>query len=105
MGLLRIELCQPGKRFIQSNYLRSLLFGNADRFFQEYFLCASAALLSIMAAAIVHQDTAHKLRSHAQKLLAVFPMDFSLIVKAKIGLMHQGGGLQGMLTALPSQVA
>src|ERR1700722_7123958 len=104
MGFLSVELCQPGKRFIQSNYLRPLLFGNADRFFQEYFLYPSAALLSIMAAAIVNQDTTHNLRSHAQKLLPVLPMNFSLIVQAKIGLMHQGGGLQGMLTPLPSQV-
>ena len=36
MGLLRVELCQPGKRFIQSNSLRPLLFGNADRFFHDY---------------------------------------------------------------------
>src|SRR5580658_2949940 len=58
-----------------------------------------------MPAAVVDQDTPHQLCGDAQELLPIFPTNLSLIRQAKIGLVHQGSSPQGVIAALPPQVA
>jgi hypothetical protein len=104
-ALLRIEFGEAAESFIQCDDIRGLPLGNSSRFFQKYLLKAVAALLRVMAAAVVDQDTPHQLCGDAQELLPIFPTNFSLIRQAKISLMHQGSSLQGVIAALPPQVA
>jgi len=104
LGLLRIEFGEAAESFIQCHDIRGFPLGNSSRFFQKYLLKAVAALLRVMAAAVVDQDTPHQLCGDAQELLPIFPTNFSLIRQAKISLMHQGSSLQGVIAALPPQV-
>src|SRR5208282_2150751 len=104
LGLLWIEFGQPGESFIHGNDIRGLPLGNDFRFLQENLLEFVTAFLGVMAAAVVNQDAAHQLRRDAHELLLIFPVRLSLIGQAQIRFMHEGGGLQGVIAALPPQI-
>src|ERR1700722_410408 len=59
LGLLRIEFGEAAESLIQCDDICGFPLGNSSRFFQKYFLKAVAALLRVMAAAVVDQNTPH----------------------------------------------
>jgi hypothetical protein len=44
------------------------------------------------------------LGSHSKEVIAILPLDLFLVYKAKVGLVDEGGGLQGVIRSFASQV-
>jgi hypothetical protein len=57
-----------------------------------------------MTAGVVHQDTPHEVGCGTKKMVPILPAHAVLFDQPQIGFMHQGGGLQGVVTALAPEV-
>jgi hypothetical protein len=51
-------------------------------------------------AGMVHEDSAHQLRSDAEEVQAVFPMHGGMTGQTQVSFMDEGGPLQGVTGAL-----
>ena len=63
------------------------------------------ALAGGAAARMIDQDLAHQARRHAHEVQAVLPVDAVEPAQAHVGLVHQRGGLQGVVAAFVGQLA
>ena len=54
---------------------------------------------------MVHQDTSHHLRRHAEEVRAVLPIRTVLVHHPQVEFMHQRGGLQSVFVPLMPQEA
>jgi len=54
---------------------------------------------------VVHQHAPHHRRRHGEEVAAVHPRRAVLVGQAHVGVVHQGGGVQGVAVALAAQLA
>ena len=54
---------------------------------------------------MVHQDAAHGLGGHPEELGPVLPARLALVDQPQVGLVDEGGGLQGVAGVLAPEVA
>ena len=71
---------------------------------QGDLLGVAAALPGRAVTGVVHQDPPHHARRQAEELGPVPPVDPALVHQPEIGLVHQGGGLEGVAGGLAAQV-
>ena len=53
----------------------------------------------------IYQDAAHHTRRHGEKVRAVLPIEAVYIDQTKVGIVHQRGGLNGMIGPFATQAA
>src|SRR5690349_17347056 len=103
-GLLRIQFGEPVQSVIERHDFGGLPLLRKEFLFEKDPARMPTALRRMTPATIVHQDPAHQLRRDADELLLVFPMSILLTDQAEIGLVHQRGWLQSVVSALPPEV-
>src|SRR4051812_33530381 len=59
----------------------------------------------ITASRVIHQDLPHELRRHSKEMSAIAIVGLGLAYQPDIRFMYQSSGLQGMIRALPAEVA
>ena len=82
-----------------------LIVFDCDAIVQRLGVLSGASLLAETAPRRVHQDVAHRLRRGGEEVGTVAPVGALLTSQLEVGLMHQSGGLQGVIAALPTHVA
>lgn len=87
-----IELPELIDGLIQSQHVDTAGFGSRQPVLQRDAEILAAALLGMVAPRPLDQDPAHDPRRDAQEMGAVLPVDVG-VQEAKIGLVHQDGGL------------
>lgn len=99
------ELCQPLQGCVQPNELRGLFGREYKGLIQRHCYHSAAALVAQVSACVIDQDPAHGLRSNCEEMGPALPVHRPLLDQLEIGLMNQGGGLQGVLSALAAHVS
>jgi hypothetical protein len=99
-----IELCQPIQSVVEGQELYRMLNSYGHRVFQGNRKVIPAAFFGVRGTGVIDQDPAHHLCSHAKEMSPVLQIPLALLDKPQPGFMHQGGGLQSMVRALPAHV-
>src|SRR5262249_23395901 len=58
-----------------------------------------------MTTGMVDEDSAHRLRGHAEKMCSILPTDLALVDESQVDLMDQRRRLQRVVYALTSKLA
>src|ERR1019366_3181814 len=104
-ALLGIQLAQTGKRFVEiEQFLGANIKCDLDVVDVD-LIARPAAFLGVPGARVIHQDTAHHLRSYGVKVAPALPFLVRLLDQAQIRFANQLGRLQRMIVALPPHVA
>jgi hypothetical protein len=53
---------------------------------------------------MIHQDAPHRLSGYGEEMIAAFQVSLLLIDQAKVGFVHERGGLQRVIGTLPAEV-
>ena len=62
-----------------------------------------AAFPCLLHANMIHQDAPHELRRYREEMCSVLPLKGSLIHQPETRLLHQFGGLKGMIRSLAGE--
>jgi hypothetical protein len=103
--LLRVELGEPGKSFVQSDHIEVSRLGKIEDLVQGDLDSPLPPLLRPASLGVVREDPPHEKGCNAEKLLPVLPLDDPLTLEATIKLADQSGWLEGMVGSFPLKVA
>lgn len=105
LGQVRIDRFQSKQRGVQREngyYARRRYIA----YLVDRHACnAMPPLVRAVTPRMIHEDSPHDLRGHAEKVGAVLPVDLALIDEAQVDLMHQRRRLQSMAGALVAKLA
>ena len=64
----------------------------------------AAALGGVPLATVVNEYVAHERRGNGEKMAFILPLDLSLLAEPQVHLVHERGGLQGVILPLAGHV-
>ncbi len=103
-GLVGVELVEAIKGLVEFVEGDGWSGGEADRVVEGDLLGVAASFQGILGASVIDEDAAHELGGDAEEMGAVLPGDAGLIDELHVGLVDEGGGLQGMVGSLAAHV-
>ena len=102
--LLCVDCCQCFERVVERDQFRASFDRSIDIFIQREFLKILATLFRIVLARMINQQASHYLCSNSKKMSAILPIHPRLIDEAQVGLVNQGGRLQGVIRPFTPQI-
>ncbi len=99
-----VDLAQPVERLVQSDEHVGPLISHSEPVFESDPLPLASALLRLMPAGVVDQNSAHRLCRDAEEMSPIDPFDPPLVHQPEIGFVHQVGRCKRVIGPLPGKM-
>ena len=95
---------QLAECLIESQQIAVRRFGAADPIVQRDSDRSAWALPPVLCPRMIDQDSAHHLCRHAKEVRSILPHDTLLTHQSQVGLVDEGGWLQGVIGAFAAEI-
>jgi hypothetical protein len=90
---------------MDGKYFFGAIWRNQQDIVQRYLLLLASSPRSLLSTSVIDEDSAHHLRSHAEKLRSVLPSGVALRRELHIRFVHQRGRLQRVVGSFVPEAA
>src|SRR6185437_4524659 len=102
-GLTRLEICES----IEGKVERKNVHVNRRKFARAFLQRNPVTLASLdgaMRSGVIHENSAHEMRSNGKEVRAVLPPGAPLVNQLEVGLVNQGRRRKGVIGPLPVEI-